>query len=478
MRVAIIGAGFGGIGMGITLKRAGIDSFTIIDRGERVGGVWRDNTYPGLACDIPSHLYAYSFEPNPDWSRVYSPQSEILAYLERCASRNGIGPHLRLGTEISRADFDSGARAWNVRTADGETFDAEVLVSACGQLSRPFVPDLPGLDSFGGPAFHSSRWEHDVDLAGKRVAVIGTGASTVQIVPSIAPEVARLDLYQRSAPFVVPKKDRPYRAWEKRLFRVGLLRRLARFRYWLAYELLQSALAKRSWIQRLGERRVLRELAKQVPEGPLRAAATPSDELGCKRVLVSSDYYPTLLRPNVELIPHGVRELTRTGVIADDGSEREADVVVFSTGFASTEFLAPMEVRGEKGVELNRAWRDGAEAYLGMTVAGFPNLFLMYGPNTNLGAGSIVYQLESQMNYVLDAVRSLLRPGIAASIRPEVQREFAREVRERLEPSVWNTGCSSWYVDANGRNTNNWPGLALEYRRRTRRVDLEDYVRS
>ena len=332
-RIVIVGAGFGGIGLGITLKRAGIDSFTIVDRGDRVGGVWRDNTYPGLACDIPSHLYAYSFEPNPDWSRVYSPQGEILAYLERCARKHGIEPHLRLGTEVARTDFDPEARLWRIETADGEKLEAEVLVSACGQLSRPAIPDLEGFDRFEGPAFHTARWDHGVELAGKRVAVIGTGASTVQIVPSIASHVGQLDLYQRSAPYVIPKKDRPYRWWERALFRFGPLRRLARFRYWLAYEVFQTALAKRSWVQRLGAWSFRREFDKQVPEAPLREAAAPSDELGCKRVLVSSDYYPALQRPNVELVPHGVRGLTRTGVVADDGVEREADVVVLSTGF-------------------------------------------------------------------------------------------------------------------------------------------------
>jgi cation diffusion facilitator CzcD-associated flavoprotein CzcO len=478
-RIAIVGAGFGGIGMAITLRRAGHEDVTIIDRGERVGGVWRDNTYPGAACDVPSHLYAFSFEPNPDWSRRYSPQSEILAYLERCVERNGLGPRLRLGTEVKSADYDGERGEWRIGTGDGETIEADVLISACGQLSRPRLPDIEGLDRFEGPLFHSSRWDHGVELAGKRVAVIGTGASTIQIVPAIAGRAKQVDLYQRSAPFVVPKKDRPYRRWERRLCRFAPFRKAQRFWFWLVFEVFIAAFNQFPPLRRLGMRAFRTQLDEQVPDAALRASVTPEDELGCKRVLISSDYYPALARDDVELIGTAVRELTPTGVVAADGTERPADVVVLSTGFTTTEFLAPMRVRGEGGVDLNEAWRDGAEAYLGMTVAGFPNLFLMYGPNTNLGSGSIIYQLESQMAYIADAIGALERTGArSVSVRPEVQREFAREMQRRLSTSVWMTGCNSWYVDENGRNTNNWPGFTLEYRWRTRRLDPADYVLS
>jgi len=475
-RVAIVGAGFGGIGLGISLKRAGIESFTIFEKASGVGGVWRDNTYPGLTCDIPSHLYSFSFEPNAGWSRTYSPQPEILAYLERCVAKYGLDPNLRLGTEVTLAEFNRESGTWHVRTADGSETEFDVLVSSCGQLSRPALTRIPGADRFEGPIFHTARWDHDVELDGRRVAVIGTGASTIQVVPAIADRVARLDVYQRSAPFVLPKVDRPYRAWEKRLFDLFPPARLAvRFRQWLQYEFFSSAYTRFRPLGKLAVRMAEKNLSEQVTDPQLRRALTPSDVIGCKRVLVSSDYYATLERPNVELIPEGVRELTETGVVADDGTERDADVAVLSTGFESHSFLAPMEVRGLDGRELSDVWRGGASAYLGMTVAGFPNLFVMYGPNTNLGAGSIITQLESQMAYIVDAVKRIRKTGVWLSVRPEVQESFDRTLQERLSDSVWVTGCNNWYVDEHGRDTNNWPGFTLEYRWLTRRLDPADY---
>jgi cation diffusion facilitator CzcD-associated flavoprotein CzcO/acetyl esterase/lipase len=475
-RVAIIGAGFGGIGLAITLKKAGIDSLTILEKAEGVGGVWRDNTYPGAACDVPSQLYSFSFEPNPDWSRRYSPQSEILEYLDRCVDRYGLGSNLRLGTEVARAEFDQNAGWWRIETTSGETIEADVLVSACGQLNRPALTRIPGAERFGGPIFHTARWDHDVEMEGKRVAVIGTGASTIQVVPAIAEQVAQLDVYQRSAPYVIPKKDRSYRGWERFLFRwFPPARQLARFNQWLFFEVFISAFNQFRAVGRLGRRMSEKLLDEQVSDPALKNALTPDHVLGCKRVLISPDYYSTLGRSNVELIPMGVGDLTENGVVAEDGTERPADVIVLSTGFESTRFLAPMEIRGRDGLDLNEVWREGANAYLGMTVAGFPNLFVMYGPNTNLGSGSIVFQLESQMAYIADAVERLRRTGGWLSVRPEVQQAFDSEMQSRLSTSVWQTGCNNWYLDEHGRNTNNWPGFTLEYRRRTRRLDPSDY---
>ena len=477
-RVAIIGGGFGGIGLGMSLKREGIDSFTILEKADGIGGVWRDNTYPGAACDVPSHLYSFSFEPKPDWSRRYSPQPEILDYLETCVTRYGLEPHLRFGVEVARAEFDEEAGVWRVTTTDREEMEAEVLVTATGQLSLPAMTRIAGSEHFGGPIFHSGRWDHDVDLAGKRVAVIGTGASTIQIVPAIADRVEQLDVYQRSAPYVTEKRDRAFRGWEKRMFRLFPPARLyQRFKEWLFFELFVSAFNQFKPLGRVGVRLFEKNLEKQVSDPQLRRALTPDPDhvLGCKRVLISADYYSTFERANVELVTQGVRELTEGAVIAEDGSERPADVIVLSTGFQTTRFLAPMEIRGEAGLDLNEVWRDGAEAYLGMTVAGFPNLFVMYGPNTNLGSGSIIYQLESQMNYIVDAVRLLRRNGGRLAVRAEVQRSFDSEVQERLSTSVWQTGCSNWYVDENGRDSQNWPGFTLEYRWRTRRLDPSDY---
>jgi cation diffusion facilitator CzcD-associated flavoprotein CzcO/acetyl esterase/lipase len=480
-RVLIVGAGFGGVGLGMSLKRAGIDSFTIIEKADGIGGVWRDNTYPGAACDVPSHLYSFSFEPKPDWTWRYSPQPEILRYLESCVTRYGLEPHLRFGVEVARADFDEAAGVWRVTTTGGEEIEADLLVTATGQLSLPAMSRIPGTERFEGPIFHSARWDHDVDFTDKRVAVIGTGASTIQIVPAVADRVAQLDVYQRSAPYVIEKRDRAFRGWEKWLFRhVPPARLYQRFKEWFFFELFVSAFNQFKPMGRIGVRLFERNLEEQVSDPELRRALRPDPDhvLGCKRVLISADYYSTFERPNVELLNQGVRELTEHGVIAEDGSERPTDVVVLSTGFQTSRFLAPMEIHGQGGLDLNEVWRDGAEAYLGMTVAGFPNLFIMYGPNTNLGSGSIIYQLESQMNYIVDAVRQLQRNGGRLEVRAAVQRSFDSEVQERLSTSVWQTGCSNWYVDENGRDSQNWPGFTLEYRWRTRRLDPADYERT
>jgi cation diffusion facilitator CzcD-associated flavoprotein CzcO len=425
---------------------------------------------------VPSHLYSFSFEPNPGWSRRYSPQPEILGYLERCVERYGLRPDLRLGTEIVRAEFEDGTGKWRLQTAAGETVEVDVLVSACGQLSRPALARIEGAERFEGPIFHTARWDHDVDLHGKRVAVIGTGASTVQVVPAIAGRVAQLDVYQRSAPYVIPKKDRPYMPWEMRLFRwFPPARWIARFSQWFFFEVFIAGFNQFKAIGGLGVRMFERNLDDQVADPDLKRALTPDHVIGCKRVLISPDYYSTFERPNVSLIAQGVRELTKGGVVSEDGTERPADVIVLSTGFESTRFLAPMEIRGREGRDLNEVWREGANAYLGMTVAGFPNLFVMYGPNTNLGSGSIIFQLESQMAYIADAVERLRRTGGWLSVRPEIQQAFDSEMQSRLSTSVWQTGCNNWYLDEHGRNTNNWPGFTLEYRRRTRRLDPSDY---
>jgi cation diffusion facilitator CzcD-associated flavoprotein CzcO len=475
--VAIVGAGFGGIGLGIQLRKAGIESFTILEKAGGVGGVWRDNVYPGLTCDVPSHLYSFSFEPKHDWSRRYPRREEILAYLEHCTDKYGLRRHLRLGTEVAEAGFDEAAGRWRIRTTDGDELEADVLVSATGQLSRPAYPRIPGLDSFEGELFHSARWNHDYDMTGKRVAAVGTGASAIQYIPEVAPRAGRLHVFQRSPAWVVPKPDRAYRPREKALFRrFPWLQRLSRWLVYWRFERFVFALTRAQWMVKPYELAYRLRLRKDIPDPELRERLMPDFPIGCKRVLISNDYLPALARPNVEVVSEPISAVGPDRVITADGAERQVDAIVLGTGFQANDFLAPMAIRGLGGRDLNDAWRDGAEAYLGLTVSGFPNLFILYGPNTNLGAGSIIFMLESQIGYVIEALRDLVRTGARwMDVRDDVQSRFNTEVQQRLEDTVWTANCDSWYRTETGRVVNNWPGLTLEYRRRTRRPELADF---
>jgi cation diffusion facilitator CzcD-associated flavoprotein CzcO/acetyl esterase/lipase len=472
-RVAVVGAGFGGIGLGMALRAAGWTDpgeLTILDRADGVGGVWRANTYPGAACDVPSHLYAFAGAPGSQWSRRFAPQQDILRYLQRLTREHGLSEHLRLHTEVTEARWDEARSVWRLSLAGGDSLECDVLVPACGQLSRPARPAIRGLDRFSGPVFHSAEWNHDVDLTGKRVAVIGTGASAIQFVPAIADQVAALTVFQRSAPHVIPKPDRGY---GRRLRLPGS--RIAGRAFWTAFfetgALGLTSVRAAALPFRLASVALRRS---QVPDPALRARLTPDHPIGCKRILISSDYYPTLSRPHVELVTAPIAEVTATGVRTADGDEYPADVIILGTGFATTDFLAPMKVFGAGGRELSEQWRDGASAHLGMAVPGFPNLFLLYGPNTNLGSGSIVRMLECQIGYVRQAVE-LLRSGVRTLVvRPGVAARFDAEIQQRLARSVW-TGCRSWYRTASGRIVNNWPGTMREYSRRTRRLDATEY---
>jgi cation diffusion facilitator CzcD-associated flavoprotein CzcO len=476
-RVVIVGAGFGGIGLGIKLKEAGFDGFTILEREGEVGGVWRDNSYPGLTCDVPSHLYSLSFAPKHDWSRRFPKRDEILAYLRECADRFGLRPHIRLNSEVAGADFDEEAGVWRVRLTGGDEVEADVLVTATGQLSNPQLPDIPGIEDFAGPAFHSARWDHEVDLTGKRAAVIGVGASSIQFVPEIAREVEHLTIFQRSANWVIPKPDRPYRPRQRALFaRLPWIQRLSRAYVWLRFEFLILAFTRFQLLGRIYQWGCRRRLRREVPDPELRAKLEPDYPLGCKRVLISNDWYPTLNRPDVSLVTEPISQVTPGGIVTVDGTEHPVDAIVYGTGFAAKDFLAPMAIRGRGGRDLNDAWRGGAEAYLGMTVAGFPNMFMLYGPNTNLGAGSIVYMLESQIDFVVESVRTLAREGAAwMDVRPDVQSSFNDDIQRRLADTVWTAGCTSWYRTESGKVTNNWPGFTYEYRRLTRAPDLGDF---
>jgi cation diffusion facilitator CzcD-associated flavoprotein CzcO len=480
-RVVIIGAGFGGLGMAIALKQAGIDDFVVLDRAEDLGGTWRDNTYPGLSCDVPSQLYSYSFRPYR-WSRRYPPRTEILAYLHALVAEFRLGPHLRFGATVASASFDrdragpNGA-SWQVALADGTTLQATSVVSAVGQLGRPALPDIPGRADFAGPSWHSGAWDHDVSVAGRRVAVIGTGASAIQFVPEMAKQAAHVDVYQRTAPYVLPKADRPYRAAEHAIFdRLPAVRKADRLRIFLRGELLTSGLVVSPKMLAAPMAMWRKQLNAQIADLELRARCVPDYVLGCKRVAFSNDWYPALARPNVELVTDPIERIEPAGVVAGNGRLRPADVIVYGTGFKSLEFLAPMAVTGLDGRRLEDAWRDGAQAYLGISVSGFPNFFVLYGPNTNLGGNSIIYMLEGQIGYTLAAIKALESQRLAwLDVRPDVQDTFNSWVQRSSRKSVWMTGCHSWYTTATGRNTNNWPGYTFMYRYRIRRFDPAAY---
>ncbi|WP_164873324.1 flavin-containing monooxygenase [Rhodococcus xishaensis] len=474
--ITIIGAGFGGITMALELRRAGFTDITILEQGDGVGGVWRVNTYPGAACDVPSPLYSISSNPNPDWSRRFAEQSDILAYLRDVAARHDLLRLVRFGVTVTTAEFDERTNRWSVCTADDEVIESDVLVTAVGQLSRPSLPNIPGRETFAGSAFHSAEWNHDLNLSGERVAVIGTGASAIQFVPEIAPEVGRLTLFQRSAPWILPKPDCVYGDWHHRVFRtVPATLRGERFLTWAIFEILTVALVDTKWRGALAGVLARRHLERQVSDPALRAALTPDYEPGCKRMLLSDEYYPTLTRSNVDLVIASIDRIEPDGVRTVDGTLHPADVIIYGTGFAATEFLAPMTVRGRDGTSLDDAWSDGAHAYLGITTAGFPNLFMLYGPNTNLGSGSIVHMLESQARHIAGLVGWLAEhPGCAIEVDAGVERRFNDRVQRKLSDSVWSL-CSNWYRTVSGKITNNWPGTVTAYRRRTRRPSRRDY---
>ncbi|MQA60272.1 MAG: NAD(P)-binding protein [Actinophytocola sp.] len=474
--VVIVGTGFGGIGMACELQRAGHEHFTILEKGDEVGGVWRENTYPGAACDIPSPYYSFSYEPNPDWSSRFSPQEEIRRYMLRVVDKHDLRRRIRFGTEVTAATFDEPSGQWHIDTSTGERLTADVFVPATGQLSRPALPGIPGIETFDGPAFHSATWDHSVDLTGKRVAVIGTGASAVQFVPAIQPKVSRMTVFQRSAPWILPRPEVVYRPWHHTMFRRLPFTRLAeRFGFWLLCEVLSLGLVDAPWMRPLISAISTRKLRKEVPDRRLRAKVTPDYPAGCKRGLFSNDYYPALGQSNVEVETTAISEIIPNGVRTDDGKLHEADVIIYGTGFKTTEFLGPMAVHGRDGRKLADVWHEGAHAYLGMTVPGFPNLFLMYGPNTNLGVGSIIYMLESQARYITQAVRHLTETGPAVlDVKPEVARAYDEKLQARLDRSVW-TLCSSWYRNESGRITNNWPGTVSSYRLATRTLARPDY---
>lgn len=472
--VIIVGAGMSGLAAGIQLVRAGVSDFTILETSEGVGGTWHDNTYPGAGCDVPSHLYSFSFASKTDWSRRFAGQAEILGYAKQCVQRYGLGPHLRLGTTVNGASFDEASGTWRVGitppSGGSETLEADTVIFACGQLNRPAIPDLPGLEDFAGPWWHSARWDHQVDLRGKRVAVVGSGASAIQFVPPVAAEAAELTIFQRSTNYVVPKPDRSYGPVEQ-----WLLDHLRA--YELAYRWCNYWSLEARWPAFRKDSRSGRVVRKMMAEGIRRRIVServpeksviPDYPVGCKRILISNDWYPAILKPTVELVNDPIDHVERDSVVTVDGKRRMADLLIFGTGFHATDFLSSIPITGRAGRTLASAWEDGARAYLGITVAGFPNCFLLYGPNTNLGHNSILFMVERQLNMVLQALAALTgasEPGTVSTVEVTTDayaRDDAR-IQTMMAGTAWVSNCRSWYKTPSGRVTNNWPTWTVRY---------------
>ncbi len=472
--VVVIGAGVGGIAAGAMLRDLGM-RFRIFDKGSTVGGTWRDNTYPGCACDVPSHLYSLSFAQNPQWSRSYPAQPEIEAYLERVTDDLDLRESITFGAEITSTKWDDVEQFWTITLSDGRQHRARSVVLATGPLSRPSLPAISGIESFAGTMFHSARWDHSHSLKGERVAVIGTGASAVQFVPEIAPVADHVTVFQRSAPWVLPRDDRPAPQWRRALYRrVPFLQRLHRWRVYARQEMLAAAFIGRGrTAQGLAERikqGVRDHIAASISDPEMQAALLPSYEPGCKRLLIANSWYPTLARDDVDVCTEQILEITPTGVRTADGVHHEVDTIILGTGFAASEFPGPVGITGRNGLELAERWRDGAATHLGITIDGFPNLYLLAGPNTGLGHNSIIFMIEAQLHYVRGALLDQRRNRVAvSSVRRDAVDRFYTEVQGRLQKTVWTTGCSSWYRSASGQVDTMWPGTTIEYWLRTRR---------
>ena len=476
--ILIVGTGFSGLCMAIKLQAQDTRNFLILDEATEVGGTWRDNHYPGCACDIPSHLYSLSFAPKPDWSRMYPSQQEIFGYMRAVADRYNLRPNIRFGAKIAAARWDDTRSLWSVRAEDGRLFEGRVLACGMGGLHVPLIPDYPGSKIFAGPQFHSAAWRHDVDLTGKRVAVIGTGASAIQFVPEVAKVAAKLHVFQRTPPWILPRPDYAFSEKQLRRLKHPLLRRLFRTWIYLLQEMRAPAFLGNQSLAKAGQKMAMQHIASQIKNPALRQKVMPDYVMGCKRVLLSNDYYPALAQPNVDVVTHPIAEILPDAVITEDGKTREIDVIIYGTGFHTTDALSNLDITGCHGLTLAEAFADGMHAYNGVTVPGFPNLFLMMGPNTGLGHNSMVVMIESQVRYIVSVIRLMRRRGWrAAMVQPAVEEAYNTWLQRRLSHTVWQTGgCKSWYQDRNGKNTTLWPGLTLEYVWRTRRARGRDYV--
>nr|WP_090338796.1 NAD(P)/FAD-dependent oxidoreductase [Mycolicibacterium malmesburyense]CRL66792.1 putative flavoprotein involved in K+ transport [Mycolicibacterium malmesburyense] len=475
LSVGIIGAGPGGLALGIFLRRAGFGDFTIFDREDGIGGTWRINTYPGLACDVKSHLYSYSFDLNPEWSRLWSGQKEILEYFEHCAQRYELAPHLRLNTEITSARWSDGK--WHLTSAAGEGFAFDVVVSAIGLFTRPVMPDLVEEEPFTGTVMHTARWDHSVDLTGKRVAVLGTGSTAAQLIPEVAKVAERVYSVQRSPTWILPKPDRPYTEREKWMFRnIPLARRIYRTRLWLRSESNISVIENGSDKTQEFTGIALKVLEATVPDEELRRKLTPDHPLGCKRLVFATDYLQTLTQPHVQVVASAARSLRGRSLVTEDGTELDVDVVLCATGYAAADYLGEIDVVGEGGVSLRETWSDGAYAYLGMAVPRFPNFFMLYGPNTNVGSNSVIFMLEAQAHYVVRALKYLRRKRKSyIEVRPQTMAAFLAKIDRWMEGTVWLTRCSNYFRAANGRVVTQWPRSARAFWGMTRRFRPSDF---
>jgi cation diffusion facilitator CzcD-associated flavoprotein CzcO len=484
--VTVIGSGVGGLCMAMQLHNAGLSNFEIVEKAGDIGGTWRDNTYPGCACDVPSHFYSFSFEGRSDWSRTFPPQSEIYAYLNSLVEKYKLRSKTRFNTEIETAEFDETSQKWKLHTKSGETLETDVVVTALGQLNRPKVPEIKGQTDFKGPIFHSAEWQHDVSLEGKRVAVIGNGPSAAQFIPEVAKVAGHLTVFQRSPCHVVPRNDEPYSALQKAMFKYipGYRKFMRGLIYWSLesnFTAFNELKKTRFLIKALNFSSTLTDQVEehfneQVTDPHLREILKPDYPVGCKRVVISDDYYPALHRDNVSVETAGIQQITETGIDTVDGVNHQYDVIIYGTGFASTDFLAPMQINGKQKTDLNKVWKDGAEAYLGITMPHFPNLFMLYGPNTNLGHNSIIFMIECQANYVISAVKNMAKLNLKTlDLKANKMVEFADYLKARLATSVWEKDCDSWYKNEAGKVTNNWPDFTYIYKDATQKINLEDY---
>ncbi len=473
----IVGAGFSGIGMAIQLRKQGIDSLLVLERAGDVGGIWRDNVYPGCACDIPSMLYSFSFETSTDWTRVFPRQEEIWNYLRDCVEKYDLQQHLRLNQELVEARYDDASATWRLRMADGTLLATRILILAIGALNRPVVPSFPGLEDFKGERFHSSAWDPNADLRAKNVAVIGTGASAIQIIPEIAGDAKRLTVFQRTAAWVMPRSDRPVSSGERwrRRHLPGYAWLQRRTIYWLL-EMRAYGFVVNPKVLQAGEGVARRFLQSQIHDPELREKLTPPYRMGCKRVLLSDDYYTTFARDNVELVTAPIAEFRERAIVTSDGREYPVDAVVFATGFDATESIGSARIFGRGGTELAAEWKDGMAAYMGTSVTKFPNMFLIIGPNTGLGHNSMIEMMEAQYRYVCGAIDLLKGNGARAlDVFPQAQEAFNHGIQERLKTTVWSSGCRSWYLDKSGKNTTLWPGFTYAFRKLTRRPQAEHF---